>query len=53
MDVLNFAVRALVINGRLSMWMPATNEEKTEFPVPMHQNLEVVSVCEQDFGNCE
>jgi tRNA (guanine10-N2)-methyltransferase len=52
-DVLNYAVKALVPNGRLSMWMPTTNDEKIEFPVPMHQNLEIVSVCVQDFGNCE
>jgi len=52
-DVLNFAVRALVTNGRLSMWMPTSNDEKIEFPIPMHQNLEIVSVCVQDFGNCE
>lgn len=35
------------------MWMPITNDEKVEFPVPMHENLEVVSVSIQDFGNCE
>ncbi|CAG8020398.1 unnamed protein product [Penicillium salamii] len=50
-DVLNFAVRSLVTNGRLSMWMPTSNDEKIQFPVPMHEDLEVVSVCVQDFGN--
>ncbi|CAI7630807.1 unnamed protein product [Penicillium bialowiezense] len=50
-DVLNFAVRSLVPNGRLSMWMPTSNDEKVEFPVPMHENLEVVSNSVQDFGN--
>ncbi|KAJ5254567.1 hypothetical protein N7505_011776 [Penicillium chrysogenum] len=49
-DVLNFAVRSLVPNGRLSMWMPTTNDEKTEFPVPMHQNLEIVSISVQHFN---
>ncbi|KAJ5476446.1 hypothetical protein N7475_002175 [Penicillium sp. IBT 31633x] len=49
-DVLDFAVRSLVTNGRLSMWMPTTNDEKTEFPVPMHENLEIVSISVQPFN---
>ncbi|KAJ5597743.1 hypothetical protein N7537_007827 [Penicillium hordei] len=49
-DVLNFAVRSLVPNGRLSMWMPTTNDEKTEFPVPMHENLEIISISVQNFN---
>ncbi|KAI3222270.1 hypothetical protein DTO012A9_10046 [Penicillium roqueforti] len=32
------------------MWMPTTNDEKTEFPVPMHQNLEIVSISVQSFN---
>jgi tRNA (guanine10-N2)-methyltransferase len=52
-DILNFAVRSLVTDGRLAMWMPTTNEEAVEFPVPMHENLEVVSVSVQPFNNCK
>ncbi|KAJ5707026.1 hypothetical protein N7488_006827 [Penicillium malachiteum] len=49
-DILNFAARALVINGRLVMWMPTALED-VDLPVPMHENLEVVSVSVQTFGN--
>ncbi|KAJ5324512.1 tRNA (guanine(10)-N2)-methyltransferase [Penicillium atrosanguineum] len=50
-DVLDFAVRSLVPNGRLTMWMPTTNDEAKEFPVPMHPNLEVIAVSVQYFSN--
>lgn len=50
-DILNFAVRSLVPEGRLVMWMPTSNAE-IDLPVPMHENLEVVSVSVQSFGNC-
>jgi tRNA (guanine10-N2)-methyltransferase len=52
-DILEFAVRRLVPNGRLAMWMPTASDEAVEFPVPMHPNLEVISVCVQPFTNCE
>lgn len=52
-DILQFAVRTLVINGRLVMWMPTASDEAIEFPVPMHPNLEVISVSTQCFHNCE
>ncbi|GAT27093.1 RNA methylase family protein [Aspergillus luchuensis] len=39
-DILNFAVRSLVTNGRLAMWMPTANDEEVELAVPMHPNLE-------------
>jgi tRNA (guanine10-N2)-methyltransferase len=51
-DILDFAVRSLVPNGRLAMWMPTTNDEAVEFPVPMHPNLEVIAVSVQYFSNC-
>lgn len=51
-DVLDFAVRTLVPGGRLAMWMPTASDEDIEFPVPMHPNLEVVSVCVQPFSSC-
>ncbi|KAJ5665969.1 uncharacterized protein N7477_008417 [Penicillium maclennaniae] len=50
-DILDFAVRSLVPGGRLTMWMPTTNDEAKEFPVPMHPNLEVIAVSVQHFGN--
>lgn len=52
-DVLDFAARSLVIDGRLSMWMPTTNDERVVFPVPMHENLEIVSISTQQFNTCE
>ena len=50
-NILDFAARMLVPNGRLSMWMPTADEE-VELAVPMHANLEVVSVSVQPFSNC-
>ena len=52
-DILDFATRTLVTNGRLAMWMPTASAEDVEFPVPMHPNLEVVSVSVQSFGSCK
>lgn len=51
-DILTFASQTLVTNGRLSMWMPTANDE-VELLVPMHSNLELVSVSVQPFNNCE
>lgn len=51
-DILSFAARSLVTGGRLSMWMPTASDEDVEFPVPMHPNLEVVSISVQPFNNC-
>ncbi|KAJ5570159.1 RNA methylase family protein [Penicillium hispanicum] len=39
-DVLDFAARSLVPNGRLAMWMPTASDEAVDFPVPMHPKLE-------------
>ncbi|KAL2865473.1 uncharacterized protein BJX67DRAFT_373114 [Aspergillus lucknowensis] len=50
-DILAFAARTLVIDGRLAMWMPTANDEDVELSVPMHPNLEVVSVSVQPFTN--
>lgn len=50
-DILTFASRTLVTNGRLSMWMPTTNDE-AELPAPMHPDLDLVSVSVQAFSNC-
>ncbi|KAL3464741.1 hypothetical protein BJX64DRAFT_275651 [Aspergillus heterothallicus] len=48
-DILDFAARTLVTNGRLAMWMPTANDEEVELSVPMHLNLEVINVCVQPF----
>ncbi|KAJ5221714.1 tRNA (guanine(10)-N2)-methyltransferase [Penicillium citrinum] len=49
-DILDFAARTLVTNGRLAMWMPTSDDEATNFPVPMHQNLEIINVSTQNFN---
>lgn len=51
-DILTFASRTLVTNGRLSMWMPTAHDE-AELPAPMHPDLDLVSVAVQDFNNCK
>ncbi|KAL4892164.1 SIR2-domain-containing protein [Aspergillus ambiguus] len=50
-DILSFAARTLVTNGRLAMWMPNTNDEDVEFLIPKHPNLEVINVSVQPFTN--
>ncbi|KAF7118199.1 hypothetical protein CNMCM5793_007600 [Aspergillus hiratsukae] len=50
-DILNFASRTLVTNGRLAMWMPTSSDEEGELAIPMHPNLEVVCVSVQPFNN--
>ncbi|KAL3485676.1 hypothetical protein BJX62DRAFT_229315 [Aspergillus germanicus] len=50
-DILDFAARTLITDGRLAMWMPTANDEEVELSVPMHANLEVVSVCVQPFSS--
>ncbi|KAA8648606.1 tRNA (guanine-N2-)-methyltransferase [Aspergillus tanneri] len=49
-DILNFASQTLVTDGRLCMWMPTSNDEDVKLMIPMHQNLEVVSVSVQPFN---
>lgn len=51
-DILDFAAQTLVSDGRLSMWMPTASDEDVEFPIPMHPNLQVLSVSVQPFNNC-
>ncbi|KAL1964678.1 hypothetical protein VTN77DRAFT_6704 [Rasamsonia byssochlamydoides] len=50
-DILDFAARTLVEGGRLSMWMPTSNDEDIELEIPTHPSLEVISVSVQSFGN--
>lgn len=49
-DILDFAALSLVPNGRLSFWMPTSNEKEEEIAVPEHPCLEVKSVCTQAFN---
>ncbi|KAL4787258.1 hypothetical protein BJX76DRAFT_345739 [Aspergillus varians] len=50
-DILTFAARTLITDGRLCMWMPTASDEEAEISVPMHPNLEVTSVSVQPFNN--
>ncbi|KAE8375121.1 hypothetical protein BDV26DRAFT_283698 [Aspergillus bertholletiae] len=50
-DILAFASRTLVTDGRLCMWMPTSIDEDVELLIPMHPHLEVVSVSVQPFNN--
>lgn len=49
-DILQFASDRLVDNGRLSFWMPTSNDEDQDIPVPTHPCMETVSVCVQVFN---
>lgn len=49
-DILEFAAQALVVEGRLSFWMPVANDEDVELGIPMHTALELVSNCVQPFN---
>lgn len=49
-DILDFAARTLVDNGRLAFWMPTANEEDEEIGVPVNPNLELLHCCVQPFN---
>lgn len=49
-DILDFATRTLVDNGRVSLWMPTANDEAGELAIPKYAGLELVSMCTQEFG---
>jgi tRNA (guanine10-N2)-methyltransferase len=50
-DILDFAARTLVDNGRLAFWMPVANENmEQEFPVPQNACLELLHCCVQPFN---
>lgn len=51
-DILEFATETLVENGRLSFWMPTSNDADQEIKIPEHSSLEIVSVCTQEFNRC-
>jgi tRNA (guanine10-N2)-methyltransferase len=52
-DILAFASRTLVTDGRICMWMPTSSDEDGELRIPMNPNLDVVSVSVQPFNNCQ
>lgn len=52
-DILEFGSQTLVTDGRLCMWMPTSGDEDVKLMIPMHPNLEVVSVSVQPFNNCK
>jgi tRNA (guanine10-N2)-methyltransferase len=49
-DILDFAARTLVDNGRLAFWMPTANEEDQEIGTPAHLHLQLVHCCVQPFN---
>lgn len=49
-DLLMFAVKNLVHGGRLVYWLPTVTEDYTIDDLPTHPCMELVSNCEQAFG---
>jgi tRNA (guanine10-N2)-methyltransferase len=50
-DILDFAARTLVDDGRLAFWMPVANENMDlEFPIPHNKYLEMSHCCVQPFN---
>ncbi|RPA99316.1 tRNA guanosine-2'-O-methyltransferase [Choiromyces venosus 120613-1] len=49
-DILQFAADHLVPGGRLCFWMPTANEDFSQLDIPTHPQLELVSVCVQEFN---
>lgn len=52
-DLLEFATKHLVDDGRLSFWMPTANDEDVYLAIPTHPSLDLVSVCVQSFNKCQ
>lgn len=52
-DILQFAAETVVDNGRLSFWMPTSNEEDEDIPIPEHPYLERLAVSIQVFNKCK
>ncbi|XP_029650326.1 tRNA (guanine(10)-N2)-methyltransferase homolog [Octopus sinensis] len=46
-DLLNFAAKHLVLNGRLVYWFPVYRSEYQDENIPIHPNLELVANSEQ------
>lgn len=49
-DILEFAARMLVDDGRVSLWMPTANDAEEDLAIPSHEALELSSVCVQEFS---
>lgn len=49
-DLLEFAARNLVDEGRLCCWMPTANEDYGQREIPAHSDLELISNCVQEFN---
>ncbi|KAG0304087.1 hypothetical protein BGZ98_005943 [Dissophora globulifera] len=49
-DLLMFAVKNLVRGGRLVYWLPTVTEDYTIDDLPTHPCMELISNCEQAFG---
>ncbi|KAF9937650.1 hypothetical protein BGZ65_001295 [Modicella reniformis] len=49
-DLLMFAVKTLVRGGRLVYWLPTVTEDYTIDDLPSHPCMELISNCEQAFG---
>ncbi|KAK2737168.1 hypothetical protein FQN57_000425 [Myotisia sp. PD_48] len=49
-DILEFAARMLVSNGRISFWMPTANDDDVALEIPGNPHLELISVCIQPFN---
>lgn len=49
-DILDFAAKTLVDRGRLAFWMPVANDVDAEFPIPVHDLLEIKHSCIQVFN---
>ncbi|PWW76050.1 tRNA guanosine-2'-O-methyltransferase [Tuber magnatum] len=49
-DIMQFAADHLVPGGRLCFWMPTANEDFSQLDIPTHPQLQLVSVCVQEFN---
>lgn len=49
-DLLNFSAQHLTVGGRLCFWMPVSNEDFQPHYIPLHEDLNLVSCCVQDFN---
>lgn len=52
-DILEFAALSLVDDGRLSFWMPTSNERDEGIHPPKHRCLVITSICTQSFHRCK
>ena len=49
-DILGFAVKMLVDDGRVSLWMPTANDAEEDLAIPERRGLELMSMCVQEFN---